>query len=86
VSHRFSSVRSADRVFVLGGGRLVEQGTHEQLMARGGQYAELFAMQAEAYLSPAAEAQHGPAPAASWFGRAGVTGRAPTPRIMWHGS
>jgi ATP-binding cassette subfamily B protein len=56
VSHRFSSVRSADRIFVLSGGRLVEQGTHEDLLAEGGQYAELFTMQASAYLSPAADA------------------------------
>ena len=49
-------MRSADRIFVLGGGRLVEQGTHEQLLAPGGQYAALFTMQAAAYLSPAAEA------------------------------
>lgn len=56
VSHRFSSVRSADRIFVLSGGRLVEQGAHEDLLARGGQYAELFTMQAAAYLSPAADA------------------------------
>ena len=56
ISHRFSSVRSADRIFVLRGGRLVEQGTHEELLAEGGQYAELFSLQAAAYLSPAAEA------------------------------
>lgn len=56
ISHRFSSVRSADRIFVLRGGRLVEQGTHEELLAEGGHYAELFSMQAAAYLSPAAEA------------------------------
>jgi ATP-binding cassette subfamily B protein len=55
VSHRFSSVRSADRIFVLSGGRLVEQGTHADLLARGGQYAELFTLQAAAYLSPAAD-------------------------------
>jgi ATP-binding cassette, subfamily B, bacterial len=55
VSHRFSSVRSADRIFVLRAGRLVEQGTHDELLARGGHYAELFTMQAAAYLSPAAE-------------------------------
>jgi ATP-binding cassette, subfamily B, bacterial len=56
ISHRFSSVRSADRIFVLRGGRLVEQGTHDELLAEGGQYAELFSMQAAAYLSPAVEA------------------------------
>ncbi|HEX2047746.1 MAG TPA: AAA family ATPase, partial [Acidimicrobiales bacterium] len=52
VSHRFSSVRSADRIFVLHAGKLVEQGTHAQLMARGGQYAVLFNLQAAAYMSP----------------------------------
>ena len=50
ISHRFSSVRSADRIFVLEKGRLVESGTHEQLMALHGLYAELFALQASAYL------------------------------------
>ena len=53
VSHRFSSVRSADRIFVLDGGRLSEQGSHAELMGRGGQYAALFNLQAAAYLSPA---------------------------------
>ncbi len=55
VSHRFSSVRSADRILVLADGRLIEQGTHEELLAKGGQYAELFTLQAVAYLSPATE-------------------------------
>lgn len=52
VSHRFSSVRSADRIYVLDAGQVVEHGTHDQLMAAGGLYAELFTLQAEAYLSP----------------------------------
>jgi ATP-binding cassette subfamily B protein len=51
ISHRFSSVRSADRIFVLKGGRLHEQGTHEELMGQGGHYAELFQLQAAAYLT-----------------------------------
>jgi ATP-binding cassette, subfamily B, bacterial len=52
ISHRFSSVRSADRIYVLHEGRVVEEGSHEQLMERGGLYAELFALQARAYLDP----------------------------------
>ena len=49
VSHRFSTVRMADLIAVLDGARLVEVGTHEQLMAQGGQYAELFRIQAAAF-------------------------------------
>jgi ABC-type multidrug transport system fused ATPase/permease subunit len=50
ISHRFSSVRSADRIYVLDGGTVVEHGSHEELMALGGLYAELFTLQAAAYL------------------------------------
>lgn len=49
VSHRFSTVRMADRIVVLDGARVTETGTHEELMARRGQYAELYAIQAAAY-------------------------------------
>ena len=49
VSHRFSTVRLADLIVVLDGGRIVEQGSHEELVALGGLYAELFALQARAY-------------------------------------
>jgi ATP-binding cassette subfamily B protein len=49
VSHRFSTVRMADLIVVLDGARVVETGTHEALMARGGQYAELYGIQAAAY-------------------------------------
>jgi ATP-binding cassette subfamily B protein len=49
VSHRFSTVRMADLIIVLDGARLVEVGTHEELMARHGPYAELYGIQAAAY-------------------------------------
>jgi ATP-binding cassette, subfamily B, bacterial len=49
VSHRFSTVRMADFIVVLDGARIAETGTHEELVARGGQYAELYAIQAAAY-------------------------------------
>ena len=50
ISHRYSSVRSADRIYVLHEGAVVEHGSHEELMALGGRYATLFGLQAEAYL------------------------------------
>ena len=49
ISHRFSTVRMADRIVVLSGGQLVEEGNHGQLMALGGQYAEMFELQAASY-------------------------------------
>jgi len=53
VSHRFSTVRMADLIVVLDGARLVEAGSHAELLARGGQYAELYGIQAAAYRDPA---------------------------------
>jgi len=49
ISHRFSTVRMADRIIVLKDGGILERGTHEELMARGDLYAELFELQAEGY-------------------------------------
>jgi len=49
ISHRFSTVRMADRIVVLEGGRLIEEGNHQQLMARAGVYAGMFEMQAASY-------------------------------------
>jgi ATP-binding cassette, subfamily B, bacterial len=49
VSHRFSTVRMADFIVVMDGARVVESGTHEALMAKRGQYAELYGIQAAAY-------------------------------------
>lgn len=49
ISHRFSSVRHADRILVLEGGKKIEEGTHQELMERKGTYAELFTLQAQMY-------------------------------------
>ena len=49
ISHRFSSVREADRIYVLHEGEVVEEGTHESLMSAEGLYAEMFSLQAAAY-------------------------------------
>ena len=49
ISHRFSTVRLADRIFVIEHGSMLESGSHEELMALDGRYAELFSLQAEAY-------------------------------------
>ena len=50
ISHRFSTVRMADRILFLEQGQLKELGTHEELLARNGKYAELFLLQAKGYM------------------------------------
>jgi ATP-binding cassette subfamily B protein len=49
ISHRFSTVRMADRIVVLSGGRLIEEGNHQQLIDKNGLYASMFEMQAASY-------------------------------------
>jgi ATP-binding cassette subfamily B protein len=49
ISHRFSTVRKADRIFVLEKGTIVEQGPHDELIRVGGRYAEMFELQAANY-------------------------------------
>ena len=55
ISHRFSTVRRADRICVLADGAVAEQGTHDELMTRGGRYAELFTLQATRFADEARE-------------------------------
>jgi ABC-type multidrug transport system fused ATPase/permease subunit len=57
ISHRFSTVRHADRICVLEQGRVVELGTHEELMAKGGRYRTMFDLQAKRFT--AAEDEEG---------------------------
>jgi ATP-binding cassette subfamily B protein len=49
ISHRFSTVRMADEILVLENGRIAERGAHNQLMALGGRYSEMFELQASSY-------------------------------------
>ncbi|GAA1576012.1 ABC transporter ATP-binding protein [Kribbella hippodromi] len=51
ISHRFSVVRNADRICVLSDGRIIEDGTHEELLAGNGEYATMFRLQAERYVT-----------------------------------
>jgi ATP-binding cassette subfamily B protein len=53
IPHRFSTVRAADRIYVLDDGQIVEHGSHETLMEQGGLYAELFTLQASSYVDDA---------------------------------
>jgi ATP-binding cassette subfamily B protein len=57
ISHRFSTVRQADRILFFERGQLVEEGTHEELMVLGGRYARLFTMQASAYTGDPIDAE-----------------------------
>ena len=59
ISHRFSTVRHADRICVLEHGRVIELGTHDELMARGGRYRTMFDLQAQRFGSGEDDAEEG---------------------------
>jgi ABC-type transport system involved in cytochrome bd biosynthesis fused ATPase/permease subunit len=69
ISHRFSTVRMADRIIVLKNGVIEDEGTHACLLARGGLYADLFTLQADGYPSPLIRRQL--LPGYHLFGRSG---------------
>ena len=56
ISHRYNTVRDADHIYVLADGQIVEHGSHDELIAAHGMYAELFALQASAYIGSVASA------------------------------
>jgi ATP-binding cassette subfamily B protein len=58
ISHRLSTVRRADRIVLLDGGRITEEGSHDELMAQGGDYARMFALQAARFRGPACEGRN----------------------------
>ena len=68
ISHRFSTVRQADRILFLERGQLVEEGTHDELMRLGGRYARLFTMQASAYTGEAVDFDQVDQPPPDGFG------------------
>ena len=55
ISHRYNTVRDADHIYVLDHGRIIEHGSHDQLIAADGVYAELFTLQAKAYIGQPAQ-------------------------------
>ena len=55
ISHRLSAARRADRVYMMENGRVIEKGTHEQLIQLNGKYAEMWRMQAEKYVESGVE-------------------------------